>query len=126
MPTTVSKFYGVLTKNGRLQAFKVVPDLLVHAVYTKFLPNFGTPEIHRPLCQSFMAFWLKIDQLQASKVLPDLLLHAVYTIFLPIYCTPEIYQPMCQFYGVLAKNGQVTGLQCDAWFAGACGLQGGK
>ena len=34
-----------LPKMADLQAFKEVPDLLVHGEYTIFLPIFGTPEI---------------------------------------------------------------------------------
>ena len=41
-------------KMAELQAFKVVPDLLVHAVYTNFLPVFGITKIWRFLIWRFL------------------------------------------------------------------------
>ena len=43
-----------MPKMAELQVFKMVPKLLVHAVYTNFLSFFGIPEIYWPLHCAFL------------------------------------------------------------------------
>ena len=86
----VMKFWP---KIAELQAFKVVPDLPVHAVCTNFLVHSWHPWVipTTALCQSFMVFWPKMAELQASKVVPDLLVYTIYTNLFAHYWYSKIW-----------------------------------
>ena len=83
-----------MPKMAELQAFKMVPELLVHGVYTIFLSFFNIPEIYWPLCSKIFWGMTKIGRVTCLQSCAWFAVACGIHHFLPTFNTPEIYRPL--------------------------------